>query len=224
MKRKHMILAVLALSLLAFCAGCASGGKSVSNDTVEAELGEIANKANNVTYTHSFDNHTKIDTVTVNVLYDNEYCKSVGSCVYQYQYIESDGIWDLSSKGNWEWDSHLKDFSKRKSNIEKFSDSYGFAPEENEDFYYFNLSVMEGSVVTENNTFQCKYSVERNKYNSARGHFETAFSYSSNGYEYVTADILPGGAVCVSLEDPSTNRSTRFWFNSEAYIDVNLFV
>lgn len=222
--KKILICFILSFSLFFVCTGCSSEGRVVPEDIIGTELGEIANKADIVTYKHNFDNNTKIDTVTVNVTYDNEYCKSVGSSIYQYQHLKSDGIWNLISDGNWEWDEHLKDFSEEETKIEAFSDSDGYSPAENEDFYYFNLDIMPGSINTASNTFQCAYVVEFYKYNNTLGYHEPSYRYSSDGYECIPANILPGGAVCVDLKDPSTNRSTRFWFNSESYINVNLFV
>lgn len=224
MKTKIMLLCALIISLFITCVGCSSGGKQVPEDTIRRELGIIADKAQKITYEHNFNNDTKIDTVKVVVTYDNEYCISKGTCFFEYQYFKSDGIWDLLSDGYWEWDEHIKDFSTKQSVISKVANYDGYTPSGNEPEYYFYLDIKPGSVDTENNTLYGDYYVEFCRYNQSKGYFEQEYSYSSNGYECVSANIFPGGAVYLKLEDPSSDQSARLWLNPEDYIDVNLFV
>ena len=216
----NLVLPVLALCLVALCASCSSGGTGVPNDIIQSELGIVATRADDLKIQHDANRSSHIDTVTVSVTYDNDYCKQVCTKTSQYQYRKSDDLWDCISEGNWSYDEHLKDFvaEEGRTRFERFTAIDGTESNANTDpEIYFCLDISEGSIDTENNTFECRYGVEKTK------NYERVFAFESDGFTTVKAGILGGGAVYIDLEDPHSNQSQRVWLNGDALIEPYYF-
>lgn len=209
-----------ALLLIILISSCFSSNKHVPNSIVSQEMGIIAEKADKVTFHHSYDSESKVDSVTVTLTYDNKYCKSVCKNTYQYLYHKSDDLWSLSSKSGWSYDDHLKDFATKEgfTRIEKFTTKKGKNDTTNSDhIVYYCLDIDSESINSETNTLRCRYDVEvsRDQY--------IEYAFSSDDVETVTAKIFSGGAVAIDLKDPSSNLVQRIWLNGDDFIDPNFF-
>lgn len=228
MKIKYSVFMTLVISCVLCLCGCSSEGSGVPESVIREELGAAVTEADSFKISHNVDKSAHIDTVTVTATYENEFCKSKGTGTYQYRYYKSNDMWEKNSQGTWEWNSHLKDFTKIKNStrIVTVTDMRGnpVSEDQNVDERYCCLEIAKDSIDTENNTFECTYYVECNRYNEALGYYQCEYSYSSEGYVTVEAVIIGGGGVFVDLKDPNSSESDRIWLTKEKYVDIELFL
>lgn len=95
------LLIVLALSMSA----CRSGASGVPVQLIEDDIGaEFDLSEISYSFEHNMDNKTQIDTVTVEVVETETYCKQyyTGICTYQYDRVRD--IWYCYDTPEWEWD------------------------------------------------------------------------------------------------------------------------